>query len=370
MSQISSDHTIFKTKTINYNGIRSILIQNENGPCSLLAITNSLLLTIDEFNHNTELDDLALLVNSSDEVELFQLLNLLKNIILNNQSLTNEEIQYGLSLLPKLNEGLTINPKFDGSFTEDNELIIFKLFGLNLVHGWIISPEDPEFKSVITYNSYEAAQNVLIEAYDLESKSNKDSIDQEIIDSSIQIKHFFARTATQLTDYGLQFLKTKLIESKIYVFFRNDHFNTIIKDGNDIYQLITDSGFANKSQFVWESLLSINGLNNSFFKGNFEPIINDSNPDNVNPFIHEYDNNDINDNNYGINDQDRALALQIQEEEDQRAAQALNKRYNKNNNSNNNRRQTTNGNNQNSNNKSKRDKNGRKDKKSKKCTIM
>jgi hypothetical protein len=37
------------------------------------------------------------------------------------------------------------------------------------------------------------------------------------------------------------------------IFFRNNHFNTIFKKDSNVYQLVTDIGFAHKNM-VWEKL--------------------------------------------------------------------------------------------------------------------
>ncbi len=318
---------VFKTKTIDFDGRRNILIQNENGPCALLALINYILLTVDHLSA-PEIHDLVALVNSSNEIPLSGLLNYLQQIVTANQrtyGIPPEEVQTTLSFLPSLHEGLNINPQFDGTFSPSHELALFRDFNVPLVHGWLVDPSAPEYKGVIKYNSYETAQNVLVEAYDVEQKPNKDSVDLEIIDDSRQIKSFFARTATQLTDYGLHYLRDNLQNNSIAVLFRNDHFATIIKKDNDIYALVTDVGFATKKSFVWESLLSINGANNSFFTGNFSPILEDSS----NPFDDSnVDNDDLN----SAEERDRALAIAMQEEEDNRVATNLQKRYEKNNN--------------------------------------
>jgi len=315
---------VFKTKTIDFNGKRNILIQNENGPCSLLALVNTILLTVDH-QSSSEIHDLVALVNSSDQIALDGLLQSLQKIVTANQHLYGippEEVQNTLKLLPTLHEGLNINPQFDGSFSPSNEVALFRDFNVGLVHGWLVDPNALEYQSVIKYNSYETAQNVLVEAYDVEQKPNKDTVDLEILDDSKHIKSFFARTATQLTDYGLQYLRDNLPQGSIAVLFRNDHFATICKSEHDIYALVTDVGFSSRKRFVWESLLSINGANNSFFTGNFSPILEDSS----NPFS---DNNVDSGDLDSQNERDRALAIAMQEEEDNRVAANLQKRYDK-----------------------------------------
>ncbi|CCH42780.1 hypothetical protein BN7_2324 [Wickerhamomyces ciferrii] len=308
---------VYKTKTIDFNGKRNILIQNENGPCALHSLVNSILLTVDHLS-SSEIHDLVALVNSVESVPLDQLLNSLKQIVTANQRLygiSPEDIQSTLSLLPRLHEGLEINPQFDGTFSPGHELNLFRNFNIPLVHGWLVDPNELEYAGVLKYNSYEAAQNVLVEAYEVEQKPVKDNVDLEIIQDSRQIKSFFARSATQLTDYGLNYLKQNLTPGSIAVLFRNNHYATIIKNDNDIFSLVTDIGFSSRKSYIWESLLSINGSNNSFFTGSFSPILEDS----TNPFDDQQDHTDLN----SQEEQDRALARTIQEEEDNKAAKRL-----------------------------------------------
>ncbi|CDR45993.1 CYFA0S21e00430g1_1 [Cyberlindnera fabianii] len=345
--------TEYRTKAIQYDGVRNILTQNANGPCALLALINTLLLTCNATSP-PEVHTLVALVNSEDTVTLDTLTQCLRDIALANAKifqLSADDVNKTLSLLPTLHEGANINPRFDGGFEESDELVLFRVFNVGMVHGWVISPEDAEFDAVMKYKSYEAAQNVLIEAYDVDNKSTKDAVDLEILDDSSKIKHFFARTATQLTDYGLQALKGHLTDGQILVFFRNNHFNTIIKTENDIYQLVTDQGFFDKSQYVWESLLSINGANNSFFTGRFSPLLEDSS----NPFDDGGDEQ---------MDDDRRLAMMMQEEEDQRAASAIQRQYQ--------RRGRGDQSNDTSRNQgvTKKEKKQKKDKKGKKCIVM
>jgi hypothetical protein len=297
----------FKVKTIQFYGQRSILSQAENGPCALLAIVNTLLLTTTE--HSPQgWHQLVALVNSGEgEVSLEQLLQRLYAIAvdqLQDQNASPEESQAVLNLLPTLNEGLNVDPHFGGGFTPGLEVSIFHVFGVKIVHGWVIDPETPEYASVIKYNSYEQAQSVLVEAYE---KSQAGETEGEVIDDSVAIKHFMAHTATQLTPYGLNYLKQSLVEDEICVFFRNNHFNTIIKHDGEVYQLVTDQGFVNKKEYVWESLLSVNGSINSFFTGEFRPLVDGENVEDE--------------------DEDRLMAVRMQEEEDERVAAALQRRY-------------------------------------------
>ncbi len=54
------------------------------------------------------------------------------------------------------------------------------------------------------------------------------------------VRDFLERHCSQLTDYGLYALRDGLKENQLGVFFRNNHFNTVFKHGDDLYLLVTD----------------------------------------------------------------------------------------------------------------------------------
>lgn len=298
----------FRVKQVQFQGRRSVLSQSVNGPCALLAIVNSLLLNVTEHSSN-ECHQLVALVNSGEgEIPLEVLQQSVYAIAVANlqaRAATAAQSQAVLNLLPTLNDGLNIDPHFAGGFTPGLEVSLFDVFGVKIVHGWIIDPESAEYTHVIKHNSYEEAQGVLVQAYE---KQQAGETDGEVIMDAEAIKHFMAHTATQLTNYGLGVLKRSLVEGEICVFFRNNHFNTIIKHEGEVYQLVTDQGFANKREFVWESLLSVNGSINSFFTGEFAPLVDGEQTG-------------------ADDDEDLQVAMRMQEEEDQRVAEALQRRY-------------------------------------------
>jgi ubiquitin carboxyl-terminal hydrolase MINDY-1/2 len=71
---------------------------------------------------------------------------------------------------------------------------------------------------------------------------------------------FLQASASQLTYHGLQLLHESMDVDVPCVFFRNNHFSTIVKrsDGK-LYTLVTDQGFAQESQVVWETLDTVDG---------------------------------------------------------------------------------------------------------------
>ncbi|KAI3707051.1 hypothetical protein L6452_25228 [Arctium lappa] len=176
---------LHKTKLIQFLGRTTpIILQNDNGPCPLLAICNVLLL-----RNNLNL--------SSDVAEVSQekLLSLVADrLIDSNSNVNNKDAGYvenqqqniadAIDLLPRLTTGIDVNIKFtrfdDFEFTR--ECAIFDLLDIPLYHGWIVDPQDSETSSAIGLKSYNTLMGELVAletqnpASDLK-KSEEDSVD-------------------------------------------------------------------------------------------------------------------------------------------------------------------------------------------------
>lgn len=81
---------------------------------------------------------------------------------------------------------------------------------------------------------------------------------------------FLKETGHQLTRYGLEKLHDHVNEGDLCVFFRNNHFSTMTKYEAQLFLLVTDLGYANVNDVVWEKLDAIDGntdyYNSFFFK--------------------------------------------------------------------------------------------------------
>lgn len=82
------------------------------------------------------------------------------------------------------------------------------------------------------------------------------------------IDEFLNTTASQMTETGFKKLQTDLEDGKLCVFFRNNHFSTLLKRQGEIYLLATDLGFREVKSAVWEHLADISG-NNKYFNSEF-----------------------------------------------------------------------------------------------------
>lgn len=154
--------TMYKTKAVQFFG-RSvpIILQNDNGPCPLLAICNVLLL-----RNNLKLG------SEITEVTLSDLLSFILDLLLDcNANRENRDEDYmcnqrqnisdAIITLQSLATGLNVNVRFrdihDFEFT--GECAVFEVLNIGLVHGWLCDPQDKVTSKVIGDNSY----NTLVE---------------------------------------------------------------------------------------------------------------------------------------------------------------------------------------------------------------
>lgn len=95
------------------------------------------------------------------------------------------------------------------------------------------------------------------------------------------INNWLARSSTQLTEKGINTLKDQVESDSFVIFFRNDHFSTLFKrtvynEANEkdfeLYSLVTDEGFVNLRNVVWQELKSVNGFDELFYDRNFIPV--------------------------------------------------------------------------------------------------
>ncbi|KAK4262699.1 hypothetical protein QN277_028230 [Acacia crassicarpa] len=163
--QEAAKEFMHKTKTIQFLGRTTpIVLQNENGPCPLLAICNVLLLR----NSIHLSPDVA-------EVSQEKLLSLVaERLIDSNSNVNNKDAGYvknqlqnisdAIDLLPRLATGIDVNIKFkrinDFEFTP--ECAIFDLLDISLYHGWIVDPEDRDTANAIGSKSYNALMGELV----------------------------------------------------------------------------------------------------------------------------------------------------------------------------------------------------------------
>ncbi|GFP97769.1 protein fam63a [Phtheirospermum japonicum] len=143
---------LHRTKLIQFLGRKApIILQNDNGPCPLLAICNVLSLK-NSLNLSPDIS----------EVSQEKLLSLNKDTgYVENQQ---QNIADAIDLLPRLTTGIDVNIKFrridDFEFTR--ECAIFDLMDIPLYHGWIVDPQDLETADAIGSKSYNSLMGDLV----------------------------------------------------------------------------------------------------------------------------------------------------------------------------------------------------------------
>nr|XP_034954907.1 ubiquitin carboxyl-terminal hydrolase MINDY-1 [Zootoca vivipara] len=239
-------------KWISWKGERTpVITQSENGPCPLLAIMNILFLqwkvklppqkeviTSDELM--AHLGDCLLSIKPQKQSEALQL-NFQQNV---NDAMT---------VLPKLSTGLDVNVRFTGvsDFEYTPECIVFDLLDMPLYHGWLVDPQIPEVAQAVSKLTYNQLVEKIITC--------KHSSDPNQVTEGLIAEQFLESTASQLTYHGLCELTSTVKEGELSVFFRNNHFSTMIKHKSHLYLLVTDQGFLHEEQVAWESLHNVDG---------------------------------------------------------------------------------------------------------------
>ncbi|XP_062074175.1 uncharacterized protein LOC133778306 [Humulus lupulus] len=176
---------VHKTKLIQFLGRTTpIVLQNDNGPCPLLAICNILLLR----------NNLTL---SSDVTEVSQekLLSLVaERLIDSNSNIDNRDEGYAenqqqniadaIDLLPRLATGIDVNIKFRriGDFEFTRECAIFDLLDIPLYHGWIVDPQDYETANAIGSKSYNTLMEELVALETRNEREYKNSPEEDCVD--------------------------------------------------------------------------------------------------------------------------------------------------------------------------------------------
>ncbi|XP_029519232.2 ubiquitin carboxyl-terminal hydrolase MINDY-1-like [Oncorhynchus nerka] len=231
-----------------------IITQSENGPCPLLAIMNTLFLrwkaklpaqteVITTEDLMAHLGECVLSIKPREKAEGMEL-NFQQNM------------SDAMAVLPKLSTGLDVNVRFTGvsDFEYTPECIAFDLLDIPLYHGWLVDPQSPEMVAAVGKLSY----NQLVEKIiDYKHSANSSRISEGLV-----AEQFLESTATQLSYHGLCELNTTVKEGELSVFFRNNHFSTMIKHKGHLYLLVTDQGFLQEGGLVWESLHNVEGDGN------------------------------------------------------------------------------------------------------------
>lgn len=298
----SADEAQWPLKDIVWNGRPAkIIMQNENGPCSLLALCNVLLL--EQRLEITPADRPAVSYSylSSKLTEL---------LVTNNTSNDAVQLSAALRAMPALQYGLDVNLGFSSpiDFVEDtapDALALFRLAQVSLVHGWLPDPSDaPTCSALQRVGNYNAASVTVAQGNTPNSPAG---------DSAALICGFLDEYATQLTPYGIAQLRERMRPNSLAVLFRNSHLSVLYRSAHNTEEptlctLVTDVGFLLEDRIVWESLQDPRGQYNAYYDAHLVRA----------PYTPRQRRTQPAEGG----DEDYALALQLQNEERQRAIAA------------------------------------------------
>lgn len=334
------------TKKVKINGKESTILLNSGKPASALtALANVILLSS---AHSKIKQPLSLLVEGLSPVSLNDIISALTSIgtqtKFNDDNIGSAELA---RLLQDLHAGdLRIDPAFNGSFQDGPIMRIFRIFDIGIVHGWLVDKDvDPSMIQVISQYSYEQAQKVIVQSYDLQHGPDPIEKQNDIQRDSQYLKSFLARSATQLTKNGIDHLLEVLVERSFSVLYRNNEYSVIYKNNGKLYTLVAEEKWARHPEVTWKSLSSMNGQNDMYYSGYFVTLANiteeaDFNYDNsavtqISPPLLSHNNPFADKPQQGLDmpnmlpddlqqlEDDEMLARRLQEEEDQRGASNL-----------------------------------------------
>jgi hypothetical protein len=292
---------IFYCKKIKYvdGQMYPIILQNDNGPCPLLAICNALLLKgaikVDLSTAYVSADELVSLINNYilERLDKTKGLGLYSEVMKANFERNAND---AIDMLGKLKRGLDVNLKFSGvlDFEFTAELVIFDSVDLTLLHGWLPDPSVssdgkalPVMKKLglLSYNqlvdwivTVQDTPSLPLDNLDIDDavKKKKEAAIREQ-EKDILLEFLTTHGGVQVTKYGLDEIRNTLAQQHPHnlsadrsggivlgegphVMFSNNHFYTLLYKEGNLYVLLTDMGFLYEA-VVWERLDKIGGDN-------------------------------------------------------------------------------------------------------------
>ncbi|KAL1984351.1 hypothetical protein VTN96DRAFT_9212 [Rasamsonia emersonii] len=262
-----------------------VLVQNKNGPCPLLALVNGLVMR----SEKDAQPPIVKALQTREQISLGLLIQALFDELTTYHDADEElpDIEALSRFLTMLHTGMNVNPRLTlesenavGSFLETNDLRLYGTFKVPLVHGWVASPSSEAHAALSRVAQYhEDIQLLQFRKEELEDRVIRGgslSAEEEQLVRDIDTIQYFVNVenATQLSAFGLNHLAQTLAPGSISILFRNDHFSTLYKhpQSHQLFTLITDAGYADHAEIVWESLVDVNGSNAGFFAGDFRPV--------------------------------------------------------------------------------------------------
>ncbi|KAJ5795338.1 hypothetical protein N7457_001937 [Penicillium paradoxum] len=262
-----------------------ILVQNQNGPCPLLALINALVLQADS---KAEPPIVRALL-TREQISLGLLIEALFEELTTCLGPNEEfpDIEALTRFLTMLHTGMNVNPRLImddtegfGTFLQTSDLQLYSTFRIPLIHAWLAPWSSSSYAAMSrTAQYYEDIQMLPFRKQEFEDRVTRGeplTPEEESTMEDIQTIQRFVEieNATQLSPFGLTQLSTKLAPGSVSILFRNDHFSTLYKhpQSHQLYTLVTDAGYAGHAEVVWESLVDVTGFNTEYYSGDFRPV--------------------------------------------------------------------------------------------------
>lgn len=262
-----TNSTQWSLKDVFWHGRETkIIMENELGPCSLIALCNCLLLE----------RRLKIVPADRPAVTYGYLSNLLAEYLLEASTATDPSNELGqvLNSLPSLLQNFEVDVYFDApnKFGADPlthrsaELSLFSIADVSLLHGWLADPSDTE--------TYEALRAI---------GSYGRAMSSSLADASEPVRDFIQSTPSQVTPYGIEAMKSVLPPGQVGVFLRNAHLYVLyhrraeegMSGGPQLFILVTDRAYLLDDAVVWESLDHAQGMPQSYYDANLVPVSGD-----------------------------------------------------------------------------------------------
>lgn len=261
-----------------------VLVQSRNGPCPLLALVNGLIMRSDRKTQ----PPIVRALQTRENISLGLLIQALFDELVTYSNDVLPDIEALSRFLTMLHTGMNVNPRLTlnsptalGSFFETKDIQLYDSFKVPLVHGWIATPTSGVHDAMVRVAQYyEDIQLLQFRKEELEDRVFRNGTtltsDEERMMNDIQTIDQFVNieNTTQLTEFGLGHLGKTLPPGSVSILFRNDHFSTLYKhpQSEQLFTLITDAGYADHAEIVWESLVDITGANTEYYAGDFRPV--------------------------------------------------------------------------------------------------
>uniref|UniRef100_A0A7S3E8W5 MINDY deubiquitinase domain-containing protein n=2 Tax=Rhodosorus marinus TaxID=101924 RepID=A0A7S3E8W5_9RHOD len=255
----------------------AVLLQNRNGPCPLLAISNALLLrgNIDIHEDMSHVNEEMLIEKITEYI--FRANPLLREgeeeVVANEQ----QNLADVITTLPKLKKGIDVNVRFNApdAFEFTPELSCFDMCRVRLLHGWLVDPQDPYSFDSFAKLTYNQLVDLIITASSSDQYGHlENGMDSEECSNRQVIAKlagdFLEDNPSQLTLHGFHALSSAVAENEICVFFRNNHFSTLTRRDGKLFLLVSDLGYLHEPEIVWDKFIGIHGESQFF---NFDLVV-------------------------------------------------------------------------------------------------